>query len=192
MAPERCRLFIASLLKAEAYQALWRTYQRNHHLPVWENYRWVPPAQWHLTWCFLGDVDTGCVQELQRVLSQVFCVQHRLTLHLEQVAWWPRADKPQTLVWQGNGGPELTDLAQRLRLNMTPFIQKPDTKRFKPHVTIARVRRGREDSQVRSLELPPVSWTIQDISLYQSILTSAGAIHTELASWAFVSEPPCA
>lgn len=103
--------------------------------------RWVESEDMHLTLKFLGEVD---VLEIPRVCNAVTeCVADLSPFELEVVGAgaFPDAERPRT-VWLGVGeGTEaMVALHDRLELALAKLGFREEGRRFRPHVTLGRVR----------------------------------------------------
>lgn len=114
------------------------------------NIGWVQPENLHFTLKFLGEVPTGQVARLADVAEQV---AHSLPVHHITVAGvdaFPNVRRPR-IIWIGctEGDQQLrrlgTDLDSALAQAELSEAEKQD---FIPHITIGRVRKGRNFDQL--------------------------------------------
>jgi RNA 2',3'-cyclic 3'-phosphodiesterase len=130
--------------------------------------RWVPEENWHVTLRFLGTCDTSAVTERLGAAELPAC---RVSLG-PAVDWLgPR------LVVPADGVDELAAAVHAV----TEGIGDPPWPRFRGHLTIARTRR----SATSSLLGHPVaaSFTVDEIALVRSELTSDGPRYTTVATY---------
>jgi 2'-5' RNA ligase len=106
--------------------------------------KWVDPANMHLTVKFLGDVDSRHVHEVCRAVEKTVAGLPRFELELRGAGAFPNARRPRT-VWlgAGQGGQEVGILAEALEEAMERLGFRREARRFHPHLTLGRVRRGR-------------------------------------------------
>ena len=149
--------------------------------------RWVRPAKLHLTLAFLGEVaDPSAVL---RALAAAPFPQPPFGLSLSVVGVFPASGAPR-VIWMGpgRGGEQAAAVARLLRRRLQDCGCGPGLPRFEPHVTLGRVRRLRTPGGRRlraalaETALPPVSWTVDRISLYESRLESGGSTYHRLAT----------
>lgn len=156
---------------------------RSATLPDGWGLRPVDRADLHVTLCFLGWRDPTEVEAIARVCASVVDGRRGMgELGLGPAIWLPRR-RPRVLAvevvdhagWLRGRQSELASALER-----GGFYQ-PERRRFRPHVTVARVPRGappqpRELSPPRALRLSPAG-----ITLFCSTLSAAGARYTALA-----------
>lgn len=140
---------------------------------------WVYSEDYHLTLRFIGEVDHACFETVREGLAGVQADSFHLDLR--GVGLFPLRGDPETL-WAGvpkNEG--LQSLRNRVESLLTRRGVPPDTRKFHPHVTLAKVKNASEgwigqyvaDHSLFSIPAIP----IQAFSLFSSRLTPAGAIH---------------
>ncbi len=135
------RSFIAIPLSAEIQRAarrLIRDLRRDQ-----DGIKWVPEDNLHLTLKFLGDVVDREVHQVCQTIRQVCQATQPLTLTFAGVGGFPTSERPRT-IWAGitEGGPELTDLVSRLEPALAGLGFKPDSRDYRPHLTLGRVKSG--------------------------------------------------
>jgi 2'-5' RNA ligase len=151
--------------------------------------RWVRPDQLHLTLRFLGNVDRERLADLSVALHQACAGAAPFPLAFEGVGCFPDTGQPR-VIWAGLRG-ELDSLQRiqaRVRQGTQSFGDHQEERAFRPHLTIGRVEKGGRESRevrrqiesVRASTLEP--WTVRQIHLIQSQLTSAGPRYTALTS----------
>jgi 2'-5' RNA ligase len=111
-------------------------------------------------------------------------------LSLAGAGCFPNCRRPRVL-WAGIEGETdvLAALQARLEQAMSPFVVKPETQAFRPHLTLGRVQ-TREQAAARrvgetiahselSLEN---NWQVEQVMLIRSRLLPGGSEYSELAS----------
>ena len=141
---------------------------------------WVSPEDYHLTLRFIGDVDHERFEAVREGLAGVFAPSFHLDLR--GVGLFPLRGDPEIL-WAGvprNGA--LLSLRHKVESLLGKKGVPPDTRKFFPHVTLAKIKGAHESwvgqyvadhSLFSRAEIP-----IQGFSLFSSRLTPNGAIHT--------------
>ena len=113
-------------------------------------FRWVGPDGIHLTLKFLGDVPETGVEALVTGLAGASLTVQPLELHLEGAGTFPPG-RPPSVVWAGLGGDlaALNALCDAVEAAMAGAGMSAETRTFRPHLTLARVRGrlGREATE---------------------------------------------
>ena len=99
--------------------------------------RWIDVADYHLTLRFIGDIDFETADAVHDVLSGIR--RKPFTVTLEGLDYFG-GDKPRAIVAKAQPSPALVELqAEQERLLRRAGVA-PETRRFVPHVTLARMR----------------------------------------------------
>jgi 2'-5' RNA ligase len=133
------RAFIAVEISAEVRLRAGRLIARLEATGA--NVRWVKPEDLHLTLKFLGDVDLRDVPEVCSAVARAAATISPFTLRIAGAGAFPNATKPRT-VWLGadEGVGEMGHLHERLGTSLAEIGFRPEQRRFRPHLTIGRVR----------------------------------------------------
>jgi 2'-5' RNA ligase len=178
---DRGRLFVAACLPdgVRGELARWARVAVLGRLGV----RRLEPESLHLTLCFLGEQPLSSVAELAGVLGGAAeALAAVAELAVGAPAWLPPR-RPRALAVE-IGDPEgaLRSLQGLLAADIAATIDwQPGTQRFRPHVTVARMRPGTE----RPGELvptPQLGFACEKVVLLRSHLEREGARYEELAS----------
>jgi 2'-5' RNA ligase len=145
--------------------------------------RRLDPESLHLTLCFLGEQPSSAVAQIAGVLTAVAelaaCVED---LHVGAPAWLPPRRPRVLAVEVGEASGALLELHGALAHELVEAIGwEPPRERFRPHITLARMRPGSE----RARELPPtpaLTFSPAAVTLLRSDLDQRGALYTPLAS----------
>jgi 2'-5' RNA ligase len=137
----------------------------------------------HLTLCFLGEQAPATVAEIAAVLTAARELAAAVEdLHIGAPAWLPPRRPRVLAVEVGDPAGTLHALHEALSRDLQGALGwEPPRQRFRPHVTLARMRPGSE----RARELPPtppLEFAPVAVTLYRSDLDSAGATYMALAS----------
>ena len=176
---ETIRLFTAIDLPEEAKRSVSRLCRG---VP---GVRWVNPDQLHLTLRFIGEVDRRLFERIKVNLADI--VSPPVTLTLQSVGSFPVSGPPRVL-WVGIERTEaLVSLHTQVEQVMVASGCDAETRRFSPHITLARLK-----DIPRSLVVPylaehasfiegPVE--VREFLLYSSLLSRQGSRHTVEASY---------
>lgn len=159
----------------------------------------------HLTLCFLGSRPVGEIEALAAALAAE--AEHTCELSVGAPLWLPTRRPHALAVEVHDRDGELARVQERVSGALAgASAWQPERRRFRPHITLARVR-GRlgggrraatgsvgasvdRDRPGREPSLPPtprLSFTPEAIVLYRSLLAPAGATYEALAMRALAS-----
>jgi len=176
---ETARLFAALELPGGARSALasWAARVSAREPAV----RLVSTDALHVTLVFLGRQPLGDVEAIGRAL--IATVGPLDPLAVSDAAWLP-ARRPGVLVADlVEDGGRLAGLQRRLATSLAPWVE-PERRDFRPHVTVARVRRG-ERITLREVPAPPrLVFDAAALVLYRSHGEAGGSRYEPLARMA--------
>ncbi len=141
--------------------------------------RWTRPENYHLTLRFIGEVDRAGRDELESALSRLFVPA--FSLSLEGLGHWESKGKPRVL-WAGiTPSSALDHLHQRVEAAVVAAGFSPERRRFKPHITLARLS-GTSDAQLSEwLGLNPLPrmepFEVGTFTVYRSFLKKDGPVY---------------
>ena len=132
-------------------------------------YRWVPAENMHLTLRFLGSVQPDAVERLRGHLGEVRRAPFELGLD-GRGSFGPRA--APRVVWLGveRDVQSCASLAAALEEACRWAGMEPESRPFRPHLTLARARS--DSGRLPELPAPPdlEPWQVTDFVLYESRL----------------------
>jgi 2'-5' RNA ligase len=148
--------------------------------------RWTPPEQYHLTLRFVGDVPDQQAEAVAQALAPVPVAP--FSLQSPGLGVFPSRRKPRVLFADIQRVEALMTLQHRIdEALLSAGVDRAD-KPFHPHITVARLKRARPQTvrdylrERQDFRLAP--FPVTEFVLYQSDLTSEGAIHTPRARFA--------
>lgn len=100
--------------------------------------RWVEPADYHVTLRFLGDVDGATARDLFEALAEDR-PRAPIWVGLDALASFG-GDRPRAVFARVTANPDLLDLQAAHERAARRAGLAPETRRFTPHVTLARLR----------------------------------------------------
>lgn len=139
--PERWRVFLAVELPAAVRASL--TAAIDALAPVTEVVRTSPPDGIHLTLHFLGQLEPGRVDDVDRAVEPAVVAKGRFAVEVEGLGAFPSMARPR-IIWAGIGG---TDRGRLLELQAVTgkALQlsgfELEARPYAPHLTLGRVRR---------------------------------------------------
>lgn len=140
----------------------------------------------HITLRFLGDVPDSEVERVGDVIRRLEF--EPFSLDVNGVGVFPSLSRP-SVVWAGLEGerlPEMLRLYTELENGLKKLGFEPERRGFEPHLTLCRVRSGRNREQlaeaVRGLADEHFGeLKVRHVRLKKSVLTSRGPIYSTLA-----------
>ena len=174
------RLFVALSLPDEIRERLEELEDR---LP---GARWVPADNLHITLRFLGEVDGGTAHDVDAELTGLRGTGFQVSL--AGLDCFGEGPKTRALFARVEPCEPLSRLQQKVEQAVQRAGLKPEGRKFKPHVTLARFRNGGggadlERFLVRHSLFRAGPFPVTDFSLFQSFLSGEGAIYREEASY---------
>lgn len=146
--------------------------------------RWQTEDQLHLTLRFIGEVSEDRAEDIDSALRQTRFQPFEIGLN--GLGTFGSERKTRAL-WAGVS-PEapVTELAQKIEQAVVRCGLPPETRRFSPHVTLARFKNGkpRLDRVMGAggdLWSPP--WMVDQFHLFRSHLAHSGAAYEILATY---------
>lgn len=147
------------------------------------------PEQLHLTLAFLGERPEDEVVAAHEALEGL---RHPpLTLRLGGLGTFGRGPRGPEVIWAGLREPAAVEALQaRVRSALHGAGIVLERRRFRPHVTLARLDRA-HGAQLERLAgwlarwdaFPAPPWEVTELGLWRSTLRPTGAIHEELARY---------
>ena len=155
--------------------------------------KWVNGTQMHLTLKFLGNIEETKVQEISDALTSIANSTREFTITLSNIGTFPNVKRPR-VIWIGidKGKNELKLLAGQIETELEKLGFPKETRDFKSHLTLGRVRSPKNLQNLTKL-LTEVSFQsesaikINKLILFQSTLTPKSVIYTELSTANFTS-----
>lgn len=148
-----------------------------------EGFFWTPLNQLHVTLVFIGATPEHLLPDIEEALLSVRASSFRLTLDGVGVFSGP---KDRQVLWVGlKPNPDLLQLYHRIRSALLSAGLELDRKRFKPHITLARLKKTSVSLVQAYLQeytcyKGPV-FDVNSFSLYESFLNKQGAYYDQLS-----------
>jgi len=144
----------------------------------------VKPENIHITIRFLGNISPGMVEKIFEAMKNVDFKPFRV--EIRGLGAFPGLRFPR-VVWAGikRGEEELKGIFEQLEPQLRKLGFQPDPKGFSPHITIARVRTGRNKGELvkklkELIDLEIGVFTAKCLRLKRSTLTPKGPLYTTL------------
>jgi RNA 2',3'-cyclic 3'-phosphodiesterase len=177
------RLFLGVPL-GEDVRAMLAQHLQQHRVPG----RPVPPANWHLTIRFLGNVGQIVMERLIADLDQAD-LGERFEVVLGEMGAFPRAARA-SVVWLAlaKGGERLSELNEIVEAASQAVGLTPEERPFAPHLTLSRIRPELDvRADLAAYRQVPFQWTAYEIVLYESHAGRGGAVYEPVEKFRFGS-----
>jgi len=100
--------------------------------------RWLKPEDYHITLRFVGDIDARAAQDIAETLGDIR--RPKAAVRFEGLSWFG-GDKPRAIVARVKADASIVDLQAEQERLLRRIGLEPETRKFTPHVTLARLRR---------------------------------------------------
>jgi 2'-5' RNA ligase len=180
------RLFIAADIPGEIRErisSLMQPWRRERGV------RWVPPENLHITLYFLGSLEEGGIEEIERAGLNAVNGKEAFTVQVEGVSAFPSVSRPRVF-WVGVSdegrlksiyedlGRELAACSLEVPLEKSGYV---------PHITLGRVKQRCSASLMEQVRTAAAArfggCTVDHLTLYQSVLSPRGASYRQVLRW---------
>jgi 2'-5' RNA ligase len=144
--------------------------------------RFVNPESAHITLKFLGDTNINNLSLIVANLKEAIENFQAFHFECEHCGVFPNARHPRVL-WLGitRGQEQLAQLSQKIDLALGTIGIEPETRPFKPHLTLARVKKFTQSlanlEDFLNYPYKTVCNNVDRVIFYESKLTPKGAIY---------------
>ena len=157
--------------------------------------RWVVPKRLHLTLRFLGEVPDPRIESVRGALRAPW-VTRAFRASLTGADLFPYSGAPR-VVWLGvdEGMDGMVALKTELDRRLAAVGFEPETKPFRAHLTLGRVRRGAAISGaafravLRDHRSGVGQWLVDRVTLYESVLSFRKASYRALETAVLAAAP---
>lgn len=105
-----------------------------------EAIKWVEPENLHLTLRFLGDTATKQIEDVKEILSKTSQHFHLFQFRLKGLGYFRKNGQPNVLFAKVEEGEPLQRLFLYLDKLLTEVGFEGETREFRPHLTLARIK----------------------------------------------------
>jgi len=144
----------------------------------------VKPQNIHITMRFLGDISLSMVNSIHEEMEKISFTS--FDVEIKGLGAFPSL-RYARVVWAGirKGADELANIFNQLEPRLRRLGFKPDPKGFSPHLTIARVKTGRNKAELVRCVQDLVDYEFgvvraDCLRLKKSVLTPQGPIYSTL------------
>lgn len=191
------RLFVALPVPPEFQAVIGRAQAKLKRASPPGAVRWGRPGQFHMTLKFLGDILSAQLPALQAALAGACAGFETFEVAAGGIGFFPNARSPR-VIWAGvsDDGKALNELHRRIHAAVLPFAPADVGERFAGHITLGRIRPGRQSSLKRIFDRLAAlrdaefgRWTADRVELLRSELTPDGARHEVVAAFGLEPKP---
>ena len=153
--------------------------------------KWVRPQNIHLTLKFLGDTATADINKIAEAMMLAARGCPAMSLAARGIGFFPHVRRPR-VIWAGLDGQLeiLANLQQTLDAQLVDVGFARDSRAFKSHLTLGRVRGKIAPDRIKTAmdklkDFESESFEIDEIILFKSELRPTGAVYTRVQTIAF-------
>ena len=187
------RSFLAFELPVDIKRIIMTVSEDVRQLPL--NVRWVNVDNIHITTVFMGDVQEEQIGPIQDVVKDVCQGYGPFSIAIKGLGIFGSRRNPRVL-WIGLDGAidRMGYFRDDLQKGLRPFGIKEEKRRFKPHLTLGRFRKGArtgthlDDLLSKYYDLTSPECIIEELVLFKSDLKPGGAVYSKLNGWPLIGK----
>ena len=157
--------------------------------------RWTGPEQMHLTLKFLGEVSDADIASVAETMSSVAARQSPITFLVRGVGCFPPGGAVR-IFWVGveESSGTLARLQAYCEESFARLGFARERRSYTPHLTIGRIKDASHSLHIRDVARRELSFEagrqrVDELVLFQSVLSDAGAMYVPLARAALGPKP---
>jgi len=150
--------------------------------------KWIEPQNLHLTLKFLGEVPLEEVHAVCKSVERAVGGMEPFRLELLGVGAFPNIRRPRTLwLGAGEGQVEMAALQQSIEHGLKKLGYRPESRKFKTHLTLGRVRRAGpglarlSELLAEHASFPAGASPVEEVTVFASELTPEGPVYSPLS-----------
>jgi len=153
---------------------------------------WSPVENLHITSRFIGEWPEDRLSALTSALAAV-AVAGPVPITIARFGFFPNPHHPHALFAGVQAGPALGELAASIGQALAPLGLAPETREYRPHVTLARIKASNDIRALREhiagmTDFDFGSFEALHFHLYLSQPGSKGSVYTKLATYDLMRE----
>lgn len=180
------RAFIAFPISDEARKELVQKQAEINSNNPQAHIKWVEDLNMHVTVEFLGDITEVQSEHIKTILNKL-CVQYKsFAYQLNKVSAFPNLQQPNVLMVDVDDDESNTsaNLYEELHKELIKIDLKLNNKKWHPHVTLGRIKSDFTGKiMLSNISIQRISWTVGEILLIKSELTSTGPLYKIIQSF---------
>jgi 2'-5' RNA ligase len=149
---------------------------------------WERPEKLHLTLKFLGNLDDAQLGDLTTAVAAAAASVKAMRLELAGTGVFPNPRNPRIL-WLGIRDPRsaISKLADVVELECERLGFPRDSRPFRPHLTVGRVKEPNSGKQLSKVHIErgfgPILFAVKELAIYKSELRPTGSVYSKLAAF---------
>ena len=153
-----------------------------------EKIKWVDSDHFHVTIFFLGDTREEQIKQVDQMLAALVSKYSAFTIRLHGLGVFKNINKPRVL-WAGiKDYDPMREIKKALDRQMQAIGFEPDKREFKPHLTLARIKRIDDRDKLQKLitKNEHEDWQGVDIDrliYFESRLTQKGPLYKPIGQY---------
>jgi len=182
------RSFLAFEMPVKIREIVSRTLKEMKRLPL--DVRWVRAEHIHITVVFMGNIFEDDIMPISNAVSKTCKRYGPFKVSLTGYGIFGSLRNPRVL-WIGLDGDlaRMSYFRNSLQKGLKPFGTKQEKRRFKPHLTLGRFRKGTGSvvdmddllSEYQNISSPTCA--VEELILFRSELSPGGAVYSRLKTW---------
>lgn len=182
------RSFLAFELPREIKDVVSRAYEGMKKKPL--DVRWVKLENVHLTIVFMGSISSEDLEPIADAVAGVCRAFGPFDIFLHGTGVFSSRRHPKVL-WVGLSGDveRMSEFRDGLQTGLMPFGIKQERRRFRPHLTLGRFRKGSKSGiRLERLlskyqDLTSAACPVDELIMFRSDLKPNGAVYSVLKRW---------
>ena len=171
------RIFIAALLPEDIKKEISRII--DNAKPCFKGVKWEKTDKIHITISFIGNADSATTEEVLKRISGIIPESGPISLAYSYIDAFPDFKRPRVLVIRFNHSEELLLLKEKIEEELSLLGINLETRTFKPHITIGRVKKGFVQTG-KAVKIDKNVFQINSIAVVKSELRKEGAEYNNL------------
>lgn len=154
--------------------------------------KWVAPQNMHFTLKFFGEISSEKIAQASQIIEPIVAHCQPFSISISGLGCFPSPYRPR-VIWLGinTGNREMALLQKKIEEKLLAVGFPAEERAFTPHLTMGRIRSGRNLSDLQPLLAANQNWQVgtfevREIVLFKSDLKPTGAIYTHLRTFPFL------
>lgn len=141
--------------------------------------RILPIEQIHITWKFIGFIESDKNERIFETINELSDIVKDCDLIFDTLEIWPNLRNPRLIALVSkNFDAKFKKYFDNLEDSLYKQLKiKKGKSKFKPHITIARLKNNKNREILKELNFEPIKFHINDINVMQSIATKDGVTY---------------